>query len=82
MLRKKKKLSRGRDVKCWKRAEILDMQVTEVIFGKRDEGNEGASVHVCTGRAFQAEATTWKETLPCWRKAGVLCGPNREGEEG
>lgn len=39
----KKKLSRGRDVKCWKRAEILDMQVTEVIFGKRDEGNEGAS---------------------------------------
>lgn len=45
-------------MKCWRRVEVLNIQVTEVISGKRPQGSEGASHAHITERASQAEGTT------------------------
>lgn len=51
-------------MKCWKRVEILDTQVTEVILGERPQGSEGANhANISTGRAFQAEGTACEKVL-------------------
>lgn len=70
-------------MKCWKRVEILDTHVTEVISGKGPQGSEGAShAHIyrksLPGRG-NSTCKGAKEEAPLtyFRIAGVLCGQSR-----
>lgn len=61
-------------MKCCRRAEILDTQVTEVTSEESTQDMRKLIMHISIGTAFQKKGTVCTKAPRRWRIGGVACG--------